>query len=73
MSFEESCASPHGGSYSIDVYHRSMVTGSRITFAFQARAEGALRTRNVDVLRDDPDVSVLLRLLDREAEQQMSK
>src|SRR6266481_2577360 len=32
MSFKESCWLPRCGSYSIDIYHNSMVTGRRINF-----------------------------------------
>jgi hypothetical protein len=32
MSFEENCLPPHGDPCSIDVYHKSMVTGQRIDF-----------------------------------------
>src|SRR6266566_5248486 len=32
MSFEENCLPPRGDSCSIDVYHKSMVTGGRINF-----------------------------------------
>jgi hypothetical protein len=38
-----------GDSYSIDVYHKSMVTGSRITFAFQAFPEDALPARKAEM------------------------
>src|ERR1700730_3866604 len=34
MSFEENCLPPRGESYSIDVYHKSMVTGWRINSGY---------------------------------------
>jgi hypothetical protein len=36
MSFEEKCLPPRGDSYSIDVYHKSMVTGWRINYGYGA-------------------------------------
>jgi hypothetical protein len=42
---EEISAWPRGDSHSIDVYHKSMVAGNRITFVFPAISESALRAR----------------------------